>query len=70
MANLQWIYPFAGAIDTELPKPARTVHMMLKHKAAWVEPQVQALLQTHRWITCTVPGGRGSVRPLVQSLAF
>lgn len=38
--SVQWVYPFAGAIDTELPAPPRSVHMMLKHKADWVEPQV------------------------------
>ncbi|EFN53553.1 hypothetical protein CHLNCDRAFT_25663 [Chlorella variabilis] len=36
----QWCYPFAGAIDTELPVPPRSVHMMLKDKAPWVVPQV------------------------------
>lgn len=37
----QLIYPFAGAVDTELPKPPHSVHIMLKYKAAWVEPQVR-----------------------------
>ena len=31
-----WIYPFASAIDTELPTPTHTVHMMLGSKAEWV----------------------------------
>jgi len=37
-----WIYPFAGAIDNDLPKAPHTVHMMLGSKASWVEPQVMA----------------------------
>ena len=41
--SVQWVYPFAGAIDTQLPAPPRSVHMMLKHKADWVEPQVGSL---------------------------
>jgi hypothetical protein len=31
----QWIYPFAGAIDS--PLPPEIVHIMLDFKAAWVE---------------------------------
>lgn len=30
----------AGAIDSELPKPPHSVHLMLGSKASWVEPQV------------------------------
>lgn len=37
-----WVYPFAGAIDTELPALPRSVHMMLAYKADWVKPQVGA----------------------------
>lgn len=36
----QWpelIHPFASAIDTELPIPPQTTHMMLGSKAGWVE---------------------------------
>ncbi len=33
----QWIYPFAGAIDSPLPVPPEIVHIMLDFKAAWVE---------------------------------
>lgn len=33
----QWVYPFASAIDTALPKPPETVHIMLDHAAPWVE---------------------------------
>jgi hypothetical protein len=32
-----WIYPFAGSIDTELPTPPETVHIMLDFAAPWVE---------------------------------
>ena len=31
-----FIYPFASAIDTPLPKPPETTHLMLAHKAPWV----------------------------------
>ena len=31
------VHPFASAIDTDLPKPDETVHMMLDFKANWVE---------------------------------
>lgn len=30
------LYPVAGAIDTELPPPPETVHMMVASKASWV----------------------------------
>ena len=33
----QWIYPFAGAIDTSLPRPPEIVHIMLEFAASWVE---------------------------------
>ena len=33
------IHPFASAIDTDLPVPPSSVHMMLRFKPAWVEPQ-------------------------------
>ena len=33
----EWIYPFASAIDTPLPKPPQTVHIMLDYAASWVE---------------------------------
>ncbi|MCP4327022.1 MAG: GFA family protein [Alphaproteobacteria bacterium] len=32
-----WVYPIAGAIDSELPVPPQTVHMMVASKASWVE---------------------------------
>ncbi|MCT7375076.1 GFA family protein [Chelativorans salis] len=35
------IHPFASAIDTELPKPPSSVHLMLKYKASWVEPDIR-----------------------------
>ncbi len=31
-----FIYPFASAIDTPLPKPPETTHLMLSDKAYWV----------------------------------
>ncbi len=33
----EWIYPFASAIDTPLPVPPERTHLMLCHKASWVE---------------------------------
>ncbi|BCH10401.1 alanine acetyltransferase [Mesorhizobium sp. 131-3-5] len=32
------VHPFASAIDSDLPKPPQKVHLMLKYKANWVEP--------------------------------
>lgn len=32
-----WVYPFASAIDTPLPAPPASTHLMLAHKAPWVE---------------------------------
>jgi len=32
----QWIYPFASAIDTPLPKPRETQHCLVESKPAWV----------------------------------
>ena len=34
------VHPFASAIDTDLPTPPESVHLMLKYKASWVEPQI------------------------------
>lgn len=34
------VHPFASAIDSELPTPPRKVHLMLKYKAGWVEPNI------------------------------
>lgn len=34
------VHPFASAIDNELPKPPERVHLMLKYKASWVEPDI------------------------------
>jgi hypothetical protein len=34
------VHPFASAIDTALPKPPSSVHLMLRFKPAWVEPQI------------------------------
>ncbi len=35
------VHPFASAIDTDLPKPRSRVHLMLKYKATWVEPDIR-----------------------------
>lgn len=34
------IHPFASAIDTELPAPPESTHMMLAFKPHWVAPQI------------------------------
>lgn len=34
------IHPFASAIDSELPHPPESVHIMLQFKPSWVVPQV------------------------------
>ena len=34
------VHPFASAIDGELPVPPTRVHLMLRFKAGWVEPQI------------------------------
>ena len=34
------VHPFASAIDSDLPKPPSRVHLMLKYKANWVEPDI------------------------------
>lgn len=34
------IHPHASAIDTALPEPPESVHLMLGSKAGWVEPAV------------------------------
>ena len=33
----EWVYPFASAIDTPLPKPPEEVEMMLDYAARWAE---------------------------------
>jgi hypothetical protein len=33
----QWIYPFASAIDTPLPRPREVQHIMLNYAPRWVE---------------------------------
>ena len=35
------VHPFASAIDSELPKAPHRVHLMLKYKASWVEPDIR-----------------------------
>ena len=34
------MHPFASVINTELPKVPSTVHLLLRDKASWVEPQI------------------------------
>ena len=34
------IHPHASAIDTDLPAPPSLVHLMLKYKADWVQPEI------------------------------
>lgn len=36
------IHPFASAIDTTLPVPPARTHLMLRYKAPWVEPDIDA----------------------------
>ena len=33
----EWIYPFAGSVDTPLPTPPEIFHIMLDFAPAWVE---------------------------------
>lgn len=35
------VHPFASAIDTDLPSASERVHLMLKYKASWVEPDIR-----------------------------
>jgi hypothetical protein len=35
------LHPFASAIDTALPVPPATTHIMLDFKAPWVEPEIR-----------------------------
>ena len=35
------VHPFASAVDTDLPVAAERVHLMLKYKASWVEPEIR-----------------------------
>lgn len=34
------VHPFASAIDSDLPTPPSSVHLMLKYKAGWVVPDI------------------------------
>ena len=33
----EWIFPYASAVNTPLPVPPETVHIMLDFKAPWIE---------------------------------
>ena len=35
------IHPFASAIDSDLPKPPSSVHLMLRFRPDWVTPDVE-----------------------------
>lgn len=35
------VHPFASAIDSDLPVATERVHLMLKYKASWVEPDIR-----------------------------
>lgn len=35
------IYPFASSVDSDLPTPPQTCHIMLSSKADWVTPDVK-----------------------------
>ena len=35
------VHPFASAIDTDLPVAPQRVHIMLKYKTNWVEPDIR-----------------------------
>ena len=34
----EWVYPFASAIDTPLPRPCELVHIMENYRPKWVVP--------------------------------
>lgn len=40
------VHPFASSVDTDLPEPPETCHIMLDYKAPWVTPQIGANDQT------------------------
>ena len=43
VSDEQWpelVHSFASVIDTELPKAPSSVHLLLRDKASWVEPQI------------------------------
>lgn len=41
------LHPFASAIDTPLPVPPETTHIMLEFKAPWVVPEIGARDRQH-----------------------
>ncbi len=42
------VHPFASAIDTPLPEPPETTHIMLGSKASWVTPAIGPGDRKHR----------------------
>lgn len=43
----QWVYPFASAIDTPLPKPPDLVHLMLRSRPDWVPLRPEGATDVH-----------------------
>jgi hypothetical protein len=35
------VHPFASAIDSDLPTPPSSVHLMLRYKPNWVQPDIR-----------------------------
>ncbi|KAJ3103562.1 hypothetical protein HDU96_009215 [Phlyctochytrium bullatum] len=44
-----WFWPFAGAIDSDLPPPRVVVHIMLGSKAAWCPGPPKELVGEEGW---------------------
>lgn len=42
------VHPFASAIDTPLPKPSETTHIMLEFKAGWVDDPGASATRLHQ----------------------
>jgi len=42
------VHPFASAIDSDLPVAPHRVHLMLKYKASWVEPDIRKGDETYQ----------------------
>ncbi len=48
----EWIYPFASAVDSPLPTPPETYHIMVDFAAAWVDtPTGRGHVHFHRYPT-------------------
>lgn len=42
------VHPFASAVDTPLPRPPESVHMMLEFKPHWVDPHISKGDKRHK----------------------